>query len=67
MRVYVVLLGGALIAGTIALGLKTAGQSCADTCLPAAGITIMGECHCAVEGGWMIPPREQESIEEPME
>jgi hypothetical protein len=33
-------------------------MECVDSCHPAVPISIRGECHCAVEGGWMIPARE---------
>lgn len=38
-------------------------RECVDSCHPAVSTFIRGECHCAVEGGWMVPLREQEKEE----
>ena len=53
-----------LLCGVIYLATLVSGPGpCERECHPKAHARIKGVCHCAVEGGWMLPPREQETEE----
>lgn len=62
---FVVVLSLPIIVGLAAGSFFDGGsrRECVDSCHPAVSTFIRGECHCAVEGGWMVPLREQEKEE----